>query len=154
MEKFHDRLYCCVSLRSGAVSEEDMLRYREIARARLWDEALEKVQYLRGYRRRSRKQRILARMAERMPLLRKQTEEAWVTRLEILVYAELVLDDAYQAIQWYAAQCVPEMAEYEFPEGGDYAGPGLFWDNIDDENFGKATDSRFWDLWDLEADLR
>ncbi|CAH2321450.1 Hypothetical predicted protein [Pelobates cultripes] len=106
-------------------------------------------------------------MAERIPLLRKQTEEVWVTRLEILVYAGLTLDDAYKAIQWYAAQCVPEMAEYEFPEGGHYADPGLFWDNIDNEVFGKATDSCFWDLSydredmlglpstvDLEADLR
>ncbi|CAH2221914.1 Hypothetical predicted protein [Pelobates cultripes] len=94
-EKFQDRLYCYISLRSGAVSEEDMLKYREIARVGLWDEALEKVQYSRGDRHHSRRQRILARMAEWMPLLRKQPEEARVTRLEILVYAELALDDAY-----------------------------------------------------------
>ncbi|CAH2306784.1 Hypothetical predicted protein [Pelobates cultripes] len=139
-----------------------MLGYR----AGLLGETLEEVQYWRGDCRLNRKQRLQAQVAWWMSLLGEQPLGAWVARLENLVRKELWLDDAYQVSWWYAVERVPEIAEYEYPEGGYYDGPGLLWDNIDDTDFGSATESRFWDLhydWedmldfpraiDLEADL-
>ncbi|CAH2277280.1 Hypothetical predicted protein, partial [Pelobates cultripes] len=94
----------------------------------------------------SKEQRLQARIALRIPMLGDQPRGELVIQLDTLAWRELVFDDAYQALRWYAVQRVHGMAKFDKPEGKNYNGPGLLWGAFAEPDFGSVAESRLWDI--------
>lgn len=58
-------------------------------------------------------------------------------KLERLVQTEMVLNNGYRVLQWYATQVCPLMKNSDPIEGYDYSGPETF---QEDPHFGSAAE--------------
>ena len=116
--EFQLRLHDILAKEQGHMSAKDKGNWRKYVMQELWQESMEIAQLRRKEKLPSTAQRWQEQVSQRMFILGEEPLAEWVRHLECLVQREIMLDDSYRALWWYAVQRDPWLAEGMQPEGG------------------------------------